>query len=536
MRLLAAKLAVAALASLAAATTPKSGKPTILRVKKSDGAVKRVAFDGAATLDELHERAHADELFSDDACTRACTADDLVHGAVVYERPMEKEDEPEEAAAEAFFSPYPELQKKSSLRAKRRQKNLRANTWKELLREREGVFYVKSFERVCDMCRLSQDCVEELSGRGAHAAWLIGRRGVRKENATTFAESAYVVGARDDDVFEIAQLCGLEVVGVAVVRADADGDDKSILLTPYEVALVSELQVEAMRRCENLKRPFSFPTLIIAPRSSGGLATEAFEASELTVQMAAERVLESSGDQPTEADARVRTRDVFFPRPRFLRLFDCGGWSRPRSPESDGGVRGDGVLTSTTPPRAVVTVASTPLRHAGRRRRPRGREGHRRALPVPGRARRHPRHKSYLGVGLPPITKSQGQEARAGARGAFEGSVRQEGPDEEAPRHRCIGRGARHPRQGRRERCLRCGEAAADGPGRSFAGEGSGCRGGVACYRVGWVIGRSFYISPFPGRRRPRRRRRGAVYTPPPLRRPGEGCLERLSNQTPISN
>ena len=32
------KLAVVALASLAAATTPKSGKPTILRVKKSDGA------------------------------------------------------------------------------------------------------------------------------------------------------------------------------------------------------------------------------------------------------------------------------------------------------------------------------------------------------------------------------------------------------------------------------------------------------------------------------------------------------------------
>ena len=314
------KLAVAALASLAAATTPKSGKPTILRVKKSDGAVKRVAFDGAATLDELCERAHADELFGDEACTRACTAEDLVHGAVVYERPMEKEEETAEETEE-FFSPYPDLQKKRSLRARRSQKNLRANTWKELLKEREGVFYVKSFERVCDMCRLSQDCVEELSGRGPHAAWLIGRRGLRKENATTFAESAYACGVRDDDVFDIAQLCGLEVVGVAVVRPDSDGDDKSILLTPYEVALVSELQVEAMRRCDNLKRPFSFPTLIIAPRSSGGLATEAFEASELTVQMAAERVLELSGDQPTEADARVRTRDVFFRRPLFLRSF-----------------------------------------------------------------------------------------------------------------------------------------------------------------------------------------------------------------------
>ena len=140
---------------------------------------------------------------------------------------------------------------------------------------------------------------------------------MRKENATTFAESAYACGVRDDDVFDIALLCGLDIVGVAVVRPDSDGDDKSILLTPYEVALVSELQVEAMRRCDNLKRPFSFPTLIIAPRSSGGLATEAFEASELTVQMAAERVLELSGDQPTEADARVRTRDVFLRRPRF---------------------------------------------------------------------------------------------------------------------------------------------------------------------------------------------------------------------------
>ena len=313
------KLAVAALASLAAATTPKGNKPTILRVKKSDGAVKRVTFDGAATLDELHERAHADELFGDEACTRACTADDLVHGSIVYERPMEKEEETAEET-EAFFSPYPELQKKRSLRAKRRQKNLRANTWKELLKEREGVFYVKSFERVCDMCRLSQDCVEELSGRGAHAAWLIGRRGVRRENATTFAESAYACGVRDDDVFDIARLCGLEVVGVAVVREDSD-DEKSILLTPYEVALVSELQVEAMRRCDDLKRPFSFPTLIIAPRSSGGLATEAFEASELTVQMAAERVLELSGDQPTEADARVRTRDVLLRRPRVSSPF-----------------------------------------------------------------------------------------------------------------------------------------------------------------------------------------------------------------------
>ena len=159
--------------------------------------------------------------------------------------------------------------------------------------------------------------------------------------------------------------------------------------------------------------------------------------------------------------------------------------------------RGDGALMSTPPRRAVVTVASTPLRYAGRRRRPRGREGRRRALPVPRRARRDALHKSYLGVGLPPFNKGQDEEARAGPRGAFEGSVGQEGPDEEAPRHRRVGRGARYPRQGRRGRRLWGREAAADGPFGCFAGEGPGSRRGLACYRVGRVIDRSFYIWSF---------------------------------------
>ena len=206
------------------------------------------------------------------------------------------------------------------------------------------------------------------------------------------------------------------------------------------------------------------------------------------MQMAAERVLESSGDQPTEADARVRTRDVFFPRPRFSSVFLTVVVGLGRGPPRvTTWFRGDGVLTSTTPPRAVVTVASTPLRHAGRRRRPRGREGHRRALPVPGRARRDPLDKSYLGVGLPPITKSQGQEARAGARGAL---LRASGKKALTKKLLDIGalvaaRGILA--KGDVSRCLRCGEAAADGPGGGAAGEGPGGRGGWACYR-GWVV------------------------------------------------
>lgn len=306
MRLLAARLAV--LAAVACAAAPKGGKPLIVRVRKADGAVKRVAFEGDVSLDELHARSGADELFADDACLEACAAEHLEHGAIVYERPLVEEAD-EEEAEEAFFSPYPALQKKKSLRARRQQQNMRANTWKEMIREREGVFYVKSFERVCDMCRLSQDAVEELSGRGPHAAWLLGRRGARKENATCFAEAAHAVGPLDADVFAVAKLCGLGVVGVAVVREAAEDDDKALALTPYEVALVSELQGEAMARQDVQGGPFSFPTLIIAPRIGGGLATEAFEASALTVQMAAERVLERSDDQPRDRAAKVRTRD-----------------------------------------------------------------------------------------------------------------------------------------------------------------------------------------------------------------------------------
>ena len=47
------------------------------------------------------------------------------------------------------------------------------------------------------------------------------------------------------------------------------------------------------------------------------------------------------------------------------------------------------------------------------------------------------------------------------------------------------------------------------------------------------MIGPLCYTFPVP--RRPRGRQRGAVQPPPPLRRPGEGCLERCSNQTPTS-
>ena len=84
-----------------AAPTPPPPPQMIVRVRQADGTVRRVAFDdGAASLNDLRAENGADELFSDEACTRACTAADLVHGAVVYARHNEPEKEEGDAMAE----------------------------------------------------------------------------------------------------------------------------------------------------------------------------------------------------------------------------------------------------------------------------------------------------------------------------------------------------------------------------------------------------------------------------------------------------
>ena len=68
-------------------TAPTPPQQLIVRVRQADGTVRRVAFDdGAASLDDLRAESGADELFADEACTQACTAADLVHGAIVYAR------------------------------------------------------------------------------------------------------------------------------------------------------------------------------------------------------------------------------------------------------------------------------------------------------------------------------------------------------------------------------------------------------------------------------------------------------------------
>ena len=78
----------------AAAAAPTPPQQLIVRVRQADGTVRRVAFDdGAASLDDLRAESGADELFADEACTRACTAADLVHGAIVYARHNAAEDE-----------------------------------------------------------------------------------------------------------------------------------------------------------------------------------------------------------------------------------------------------------------------------------------------------------------------------------------------------------------------------------------------------------------------------------------------------------
>jgi hypothetical protein len=80
----------------AEAPTPPPPRQMVVRVRQADGTVRRVAFDdGAASLDDLRAESGADELFADEACTRPCVVEDLVHGAVVYARHNAAEDEEE---------------------------------------------------------------------------------------------------------------------------------------------------------------------------------------------------------------------------------------------------------------------------------------------------------------------------------------------------------------------------------------------------------------------------------------------------------
>ena len=71
-----------------AAPTPAPPRQMIVRVRKPDGAVQRVAFDDCGpSLDDLRMMSGADELFADEACTQHAVQEDLCkHGAIVYAR------------------------------------------------------------------------------------------------------------------------------------------------------------------------------------------------------------------------------------------------------------------------------------------------------------------------------------------------------------------------------------------------------------------------------------------------------------------
>ena len=70
-----------------AAPAPQPPRQMIVRVRKPDGAVQRVAFDDCGpSLDDLRMMSGADELFADEACTQHAVQEDLGHGAIVYAR------------------------------------------------------------------------------------------------------------------------------------------------------------------------------------------------------------------------------------------------------------------------------------------------------------------------------------------------------------------------------------------------------------------------------------------------------------------
>ena len=223
---MAAKIAIRALLAAALLLPRATCNPNkmVVRVRLASGALRRVAFDGddAPTLRDLKEQTDTSALFLDEACTEPADDDatlaelDVVHGSVVY-APREAcaARAPDEARRAApFFSPYPSLAKHGGTRRERTNTHANAKTWKALVKERETVFYVKSFDRVCEAAKLGADAVETfaaLGGAGGPArAWLLGRRGTGRNNGTVHVEALHEAGADDDAVFSVAAALGLE--------------------------------------------------------------------------------------------------------------------------------------------------------------------------------------------------------------------------------------------------------------------------------------------------------------------------------------
>ena len=322
---MAAIIRVLALALVAAS------KPVVVRVRRPDGALRRVAFEGedAPTLRDLREGADVEDepLYLDEACTVACAGDastlatyDIAHGSVVYCAPAELVEVDE--VVKNCYSPFPGLAKHAET-GRQRTHALRTRTWKELERERETVFYVKSFDRVCDLAELDEAAVSGFCADAADgdAAWLLGARGVDGRNATVSVEAAVVAGDDDAAVFAVAEGAGLEVVGVAFYREK--NENGTFALTAREVAAAARAQRDAMEATGDDRRPYTFAT-IVASDGGGSLGSEAFEASPLAVQMAAEGVF--AADQEAGPEAFVATteavvverKDVEAVDPRFL--------------------------------------------------------------------------------------------------------------------------------------------------------------------------------------------------------------------------
>ena len=169
---MAAKIAIRALLAAALLLPRATCNPNkmVVRVRLASGALRRVAFDGdeAPTLRDLKEQTDTRALFLDEACTEPADDDatlaelDVVHGSVVY-APREAcaaRAPPEARRAAPFFSPYPALAKHGGTRRERTNTHANAKTWKALVKERETVFYVKSFDRVCEAAKLGADAVE----------------------------------------------------------------------------------------------------------------------------------------------------------------------------------------------------------------------------------------------------------------------------------------------------------------------------------------------------------------------------------------
>lgn len=256
----------------------QTGRRLVVRVRIANGAMHKVRVKPCDSIEAVRLSAgEPGPLYRDAYCsmmmdeTQSVEQAGLSQGDVLYAKPVVK---PRMAQLEERWEPYPAFSK----RRRRFRSSARVKTLKDLAAETHELS--GEAERVCREARVDATAIETFAAAQPTGSWSVfGRRlddGAVECNVVCPESLPFAA--------ELAAKLGLEPVGCAFV-ADKVGS--------FVASKGAAAQVEAMRR---LGRSGTFPFVTLLVSQHDQVAVEAFEISEIFVQIVAENLLVDTND------------------------------------------------------------------------------------------------------------------------------------------------------------------------------------------------------------------------------------------------